>query len=126
MITMYHLKGENKSALKSWVVSLNIIFKIQELDYCLLLQDQEQFINVIVGLEKHVDLCFLLIIYWGVWCIFLSLLDIAGVFFLMKRQFITKVVEKNAPEDWNTAIFPTSTEAVLGIDFRMCGTVFFF
>lgn len=99
MIIMNHLKGKNKSVLKSWEVYLNIISQMQELGYCLiLLQDWEQFINVIVGLEKHVDLCFLLIIYWEVWCIFLFLLDIAGCFFFIKRQFITKVVEKNAQE----------------------------
>lgn len=127
-ILRYHLKGKSTSVLKSWEVYLNISFKIQELGYCLiLLQDWEQFINVIVGPGKHVDLSFSLIIYWGAWCIFLSLLDIAVFFiFLITRQFIPKVVEKNAPEGWNIAIFRLSTEAALDIDFRMCGAVFLF
>lgn len=125
MIIMNHPKGKNKSVLKSWEVYLNIISQMQELGYCLIvLQDWEQFINVIVGLENHVDLCFLLIIYWEVWCIFLSLLDIAGCFFFIKRQFVTKVVEKNAPGDRSIALSHLSTEAALGIDFRMCRAVF--
>lgn len=88
-ILRYHLKGKSTSVLKSWEVYLNISFKIQKLGYCLiLLQDWEQFINVIVGPGKHVDLSFSLIIYWGAWCIFLSLLDIAVFFFFLDNKAI--------------------------------------
>ena len=133
MIILYHLKGKKQICLKT----LRNIFRLKNLKskkwiIALFFFIIESNFKCYARAEKHVDLSSLLIItgecdvsffIFFLYIAGLSFLVIVCFIFLDKRQFIPKVVEKNAPDDWNTAIFYRSTKAVLCIDFRVCGAV---